>query len=236
MDSPKLYKLNDNDNNAKTELNVDNNVKNNQKENRNIIKSKTIKIDKKKRKSKLFPFKTQNKTYAKNGNYIKKNSKRHQNCRQKIIRNFIQDNLIYWICDGEKDKMLKKLAKKRILFNYKKYKGLLLKDIYSKNIEDNYNNKIINIAKGNMLIKLYFTFEEAFKVFCFQKYKQSILLNVEKRLLLLHHLKIKAENRDDFFSKLKPKEEYINEKIKEGRDYILYKEFFSQILSEFEII
>ena len=233
-DYPKLYEL-ENDNVDKTEINVDNNIKKGQKENRTILKSKIIKKRKKKGKSKSFPFKTYNKDYAKNGNNIKKNSKRHQNCRQKIIRNFIQDNLIFWICDGEKDKMLKKLGKKKILFDFKKYKGLKLKDIYSENIKDGYNNNIINKANGNMLIKFHFTFEEAFKVFCFLKYQKSILSKVEKRVLKIYP-KIKIEKRNDFFSKLKSKEQYINEKSNERTDLNLFKESFIQILSDFEII
>ena len=223
------------DNNPKTELGIDNNEKKEQKEIRTIIKSKTTKRVKKKGKSNSFPFKTHNENYAKNGNNIKKNSKRHQNCRQKIIRNFIQDNLIYWICNGEKNKMLKKLSKKKILFDYKKYKGLKLKDIYSENIEDSYNNNFINAADGNMLIKLHFTFEEAFKIFCFPKWQKTILSNVEKRVLKFFP-KIKKENKNDFFSKLKSKEQYIIEKVKVRSDCNLFKESFNQILSDFEII
>ena len=233
-DYPKLQYELYNANNNKTELNIDNQEKKEEKENKTIIKSKTIKKVKKKVKSKSFPFKTQNKNYPKNGNNIKKTSQRHQNCRQRIIRNFIQDNLIYWICDGKKDKMLKKLGKKKILYDYKKYKGLKLKDIYSEIKEDSYNNKIINAADGDMLIKLYFTFEEAFKVFCFEKCKKSILPNVERRVLKVHPNVI-IENRDEFFSKLKSKEQYINEIINEGRDYTLNKESFSQLLTDFEI-
>ena len=130
--------------------------------------------------------------------------------------------------------MLKKLGKKKILYDYKKYKGLKLKDIYSEIKEDSYNNKIINAADGDMLIKLFFTFEEAFKVFCFEKCKKSILPNVERRVLKVHPNVI-IENRDEFFSKLKSKEQYINEIINEGRDYTLNKESFSQLLTDFEI-
>ena len=228
------------DNNAQTELNIDkieNKDKKDKKEKKTIIKYKTIKRVKKKGKSKSFPFKTHNENYAKNGNNIKRNSKRHQNCRQKIIRNFIQDNLIFWICDGVKDKMLKKLGKKKLLFDYKKYKGLMLKEIYSKYTEDNYNKKIINEAEadGNMLIKLYFTFEQAFKVFCFPKYQNYILSKVEKSVLKLYP-KVKIEKKNEFYSKLKSKEEYIKEKIKERGDCDLFKESFNQLLSEFEII
>ena len=113
-------------------------------------------------------YKTFNNNFEKSGNIIKKNSKRGQNCRQKIIRNLIQNILPNWIND-EKNQRVKKLGKKELKYNYFEYKGKKLKEIYK--ISDNNN------------IRLNFYFEEAFKAFYYVNLREEILWNVIKREL-----------------------------------------------------
>ena len=144
-------------------------------------------------------YKIFNINFEKSGNIIKKNSKRGQNCRQKIIRNFIQNILPNWIND-EKNKRVKKLGKKELKYKYIEYKGKKLKEIYK--ISDNNN------------IKLNFYFEEAFKAFCHENLREEILYNVIKRESKNEKKgKIEKYNSKDFFIKFKSKKEYINEKI-----------------------
>lgn len=161
-------------------------------------------------KTKSVVFKTKNSNYAKNGNNINKNSGRISNTKKKIIRNFIQDNLIFWISDGKKEKKLKKL---KSIKNYIYYKGKKLKEIYSENKD---NQKIISEKEGNVMEKLNLNFEEVFKAFYS---KDSENININDKI---------------FYSKLKSKKEYINEKIKEKRDLVLFDESFAQILSDLE--
>ena len=216
-------------------------IKNDKKEISNIIiaRKKTVKNKvtfKKKEKntkiSKAILFKTLSINFSKSGNIIKKNSRRHQNCKQKIIRNFIQNILIHWICDGIKDKMLKK--KDRIIYNYIKYKGKKLKEIFSES-NNGYNNDIIKNSKGNMLIKFNFYFEEAFKAFCFVKYRQDIFSEVKNRVMAELKREIKDVQDEQFYIKLESKNQYIYKKIIDLKDKNLFEESFDQILSEFNL-
>jgi hypothetical protein len=164
-------------------------------------------------------YKIFNNNFEKSGNIIKKNSKRGQNCRQKIIRNLIQNILPNWIND-EKNQRVKKLGKKELKYKYIEYKGKKLKEIYK--ISDNNN------------IKLNFYFEEAFKAFCHENIREEILLNVIKRESKIEKGgKIEKYNSKDFFIKFKSKKEYINEKINERDDIDLFEASFKRLLSEF---
>lgn len=161
-------------------------------------------------------FKTKNSNYAKNGNNINKNSERISNIKKKIIRNFLQNNVRFWISDG-KGKQLKKIKIKKKLIEYK---GKKLKEIYSEN--NDYNTKIIKEANENMLIKLDLTFEEVFKAFCFKDIRCNFFF--------------KKPFDVDFFSKLKSKREYINEKVRRKNDLALIKKSIDLILCDFKII
>lgn len=186
-------------------------------------------------------FKVENQNYEKSGNNIKKNNKRYQNGKRKIIRNFLQHILIFWICDSNKNQKLKKIKGKSIYYQYTEYKGKKLKQIYGNSTkDDDYNNKIIQNAKGNMLIKLNFTFEEAFEAFCYDEKRELILNNLIIRILNSNLKKEEKEkyeklNRKDFFVKLKHDYEFINENIKENGDDIFFKHCLNEIKSEFNI-
>lgn len=185
-------------------------------------------------------FQTRNYIFEKTGNIIKKNSKRYENYRQKIIRNFIQYVAIYWICDEEKNMKLKKIQKKFLLYKYTEYKGKKLKEIYGENQQ---NKNIVQNAKGSMLIKLNFKFEEAFKAFCFKKERKNILAEVVKRELEdkeisteeKEEFKKLSEDAENFFIKLKSKQEYINEKIIEKDDLNYFENSFKELINEFNI-
>ena len=182
--------------------------------------------------SKVILFKTLSINFSKSGNIIKRNSQRHQNCKRKIIRNFIQNILIHWISDGIKDKMLNK--KDQIIYNYIKYKGKKLREIYSES-NNRYNNDIIENSKGNMLIKFNFYFEEAFKAFCFVKLRKGIFFEVKNRVMNELKREIKEVQGEQFYIKLESKNQYIDEKIIYLKDKNLFEESFEQLLSEFNL-
>ena len=217
-------------------------IKNDKKKISNIIipRKKTVnnkvafkKKEKSTKISKVILFKTLSINFPKSGNIIKKNSQRHQNCKQKIIRNFIQNILIHWISDGIKDKMLNK--KDRIIYNYIKYKGKKLKEIFSESNNNRYNNDIIKNSKGNMLIKFNFYFEEAFKAFCYIKLRQAIFSEVKNRVMNELKREIKDVQDEQFYIQLESKNQYINKKIIDLKDKNLFEESFEQILSEFNL-
>ena len=232
LNPQKLSELEIGKNSAKTELN---NFRNEKVQKNKIIIFSSKKVirntSQMKKKTKSFTFKTSNIYFSKNGYNIKRNSKRHQNCIQKIIRNFIQDILVCWINNGENEKMLKKLSGKKILFHFINYKGKKLFEIYG---QESCNNNIINKAFGSMKIKLNFKFEEAFEAFCFKDNNNYILSKIENLESQYNQIG-KKEIGKDFFDKLKSKEKYINEKINEENDINLFKESFNQIISELEI-
>lgn len=189
-------------------------------------------------------FQIKNIMFEKTGNNIKKNSERYENYRQKIIRNFIQNIAIFWICDEQKNIKLTKITQKFLLYKYIDYKGIKLKEIYGEGLRNNQENKkIIKNAKGSMLLKLNFKFEEAFKAFCFKKERKNILVDVVNREL--ENKELSAEEKEEFkkwpddaenfFIKLKSKQEYINEKIIQKDDLNLFQNCFQELIDEFNI-
>jgi len=186
-------------------------------------------------------FKIINFNYEKSGHNIKKNSKRHQNCKQKIIRNFIQDILPNWINYGKEGKILKKICKKKLLYNYINYKCKKLKEIYEICEKDifnasEYNNNITNKLEENIMIKLNFYFEEAFKAFCYENLRGNILLKVKNREFNYYEGENNEKsNGEEFFIKFKSKKQYINERINDKKDIDLFHESFNELLCELDI-
>ena len=125
--------------------------------------------------------------------------------------------------------------KDRIIYNYIKYKGNKLKEIFSESNNNRYNNDIIKNSKGNMLIKFHFYFEEAFKAFCFVKLRKDIFCEVKNRLMNELKRDIKDVQDEQFYIKLESKNQYIDEKIIDLKDKNLFEESFEQILSEFNL-
>lgn len=181
-------------------------------ENQITNKPKYIKKNKKTR------FRVANMNFAKSGNYITKNSKRHQNCKNKIIRNFIQDVLIYWINDGVKNNILKKINPSNIPYNYLEKKNLKLKDIYKENIELNVPNKDLS---ENTSIKLNFSFKQALISFCDEKSRNKILSEVKNEI---------GKVEDNIYDKLKTKNDYIKEKQLDLRDKAIFEDCFRDIV------
>ena len=146
--------------------------------------------------------------YSKSGYQINVISHRSSNCKNRILRNLIQDIFIDWISrssNKKKFRRLKKLSKNLLEVIYKNYmdlKEFTLKEIYSgeyfKEILEQdrhifeYNKKIIETYK-NMNSKLNCTFKQAFNFFI---NKENI---------------ISSQNGIILYG-LKSKNEYINEK------------------------
>lgn len=146
--------------------------------------------------------------YSNAGYQINVISHRSSNCKNRILRNLIQDIFIDWLSRSSNKKKfpkLKKLSKNLLEVIYKNYmdlKEFTLKEIYSgeyfKEILEQdrhifeYNKKIIETYK-NMDSKLNCTFKQAFNFF----------INKERI--------ISSQNADILYG-LKSKNEYINEK------------------------
>ena len=64
-----------------------------------------------------------------------------------------------------------------------------------------------------MLIKFNFYFEEAFKAFCFVKYRQDIFSEVKNRVMAELKREIKDVQDEQFYIKLESKNQYIYKKI-----------------------
>ena len=146
--------------------------------------------------------------YQKSGYQTKKISHRSSNCKNKILRNLIQDILIdqFSITNNKRRILrLKKLSKNNLEVIYKNYmniKDFRLKEIYSgeylKEISEKdrhifeFNKKLIETSE-NMESKLNCSFKQAFNYF---NNKESIISSQNSNIL----------------SGLKSKNEYINEK------------------------
>lgn len=157
-------------------------------------------------------FLIQNSIYLRSGNKTRKKSHRGSNCKNKILRNLIQDIFIDWSSKPNNKKnnktnirQLKKLSKKYLEVFYKNYihmKNITLKEIYSgdcfteilegdKHIFE-HNKKAIEKSKY-MENKLDCTFKQAFKYF----------YNKENDIVF---------HNNDILDGLKSKNEYIKEK------------------------
>ena len=182
-----------------------------------ITKSKYV------RKNKKTKFRIANTNFAKSGNYLSKNSKRHQNCKNKIIRNFIQDVLIYWINDGIKSKIFKKINPAKIPYNFIENKNLKLKDIYKENIDPNSLQTIKKEVQVNINIKLNFSLKQAFITFCDESSRNNILKEV-----------IKDDENEmvekNIYNKLKTKNDYIKEKQLDSRDKMIFEDCFKDLV------
>lgn len=146
--------------------------------------------------------------YLKSGYQTKIISHRSSNCKNKILRNLIQDILIDWLSITNNKRRilrLKKLSKNNLEVIYKNYmniKDFRLKEIYSgeylKEISEKdrhifeFNKKLIETSE-NMEAKLNCSFKQAFNYF---NNKESIISSQNSNIL----------------SGLKSKNEYINEK------------------------
>ena len=194
---------------------------------------------------KRFLFNIRNDEFEQSGNNYKSDSSpRPQNIRNKIIRNFIQDILLNWINNGEqkKNKIFQKLRKENL--NYK-CKGKKLFEIYKLSETDisnilndkKYKNNFINNkSKENFYIKLHFYFEEAFKIFCYEKYKEEIYKNVRKRELFNYEEEENEQsNYKEFFNKFKSKQVYINEKAKSIKERDSFDNCFDELKSQYNI-
>lgn len=176
-------------------------------------KSKYVKKNKKTR------FRVANSNYSKSGNYLAKNSKRHQNCKNKIIRNFIQDVLIYWVNDGIKNKILKKINPANIPYDFIEKKELKLKDIYKEIFETKENVLINNEIQDITQIKLNFSLRQAFISFYNENSRSDILKEINGG-------EIEDKN---IFAKLKTKNDYIKEKQLDIRDKQIFEDCFKDI-------
>jgi hypothetical protein len=146
--------------------------------------------------------------YQKSGYQTKIISHRSSNCKNKILRNLIQDILIDWLSITNNKRRilrLKKLSKNNLEVIYKNYmniKDFRLKEIYSgeylKETSEKdrhifeFNKKLIETSE-NMEAKLNCSFKQAFNYF---NNKESIISSQNSNIL----------------SGLKSKNEYINEK------------------------
>ena len=175
------------------------------------------------RKNKKTKFRVTNMNFAKSGNYLSKNSKRHKNCKDKIIRNFIQDILIYWINAGIKCKIFKKINPAKIPYNFIENKNLKLKDIYKENIEPNCISNITKELQANINTKLNFSLKQAFITFCDESSRNSILKEVIKG----NEDEMIEEN---IYDKLKTKNDYIKEKQLDLRDKMVFEDCFKDLV------
>ena len=146
--------------------------------------------------------------YQKSGYQTKIISHRSSNCKNKILRNLIQDIIIDWLSITNNKRRilrLKKLSKNNLEVIYKNYmniKDFRLKEIYSgeylKETSEKdrhifeFNKKLIETSE-NMEAKLNCSFKQAFNYF---NNKESIISSQNSNIL----------------SGLKSKNEYINEK------------------------
>ena len=146
--------------------------------------------------------------YQKSGYQTKIISHRSSNCKNKILRNLIQDIIIDWLSITNNKRRilrLKKLSKNNLEVIYKNYmniKDFRLKEIYSgeylKETSEKdrhifeFNKKLIETSE-NMEAKLNCSFKQAFNYF---NNKESIISSQNSNIL----------------SRLKIKNEYINEK------------------------
>ena len=174
------------------------------------------------RKNKKTRFRVENMNYSKSGNYLSKNSKRHENCKNKIIRNFIQDILIYWINDGIKNKNIKKINPGKIPYNFTENKNLKLKDIYKENIESNGNSNLAKDLHGDINIKLNFSLRQAFISFSNENERKNILKEI-----MSENEKIIEES---IYDKLKTKDDYIKEKQLDLRDKMIFEDCFKNLV------
>jgi hypothetical protein len=146
--------------------------------------------------------------YQKSGYQTKIISHRSSNCKNKILRNLIQDIIIDWLSITNNKRSilrLKKLSKNNLEVIYKNYmniKDFRLKEIYSgeylKETSEKdrhifeFNKKLIETSE-NMEAKLNCSFKQAFNYF---NNKESIISSQNSNIL----------------SGIKSKNEYINEK------------------------
>ena len=149
-------------------------------------------------------------------NSIKRRKYRSDNILNMLKRNLIQQIFLDWINSGESNKndILSKLdpAIFRTSFSFK---GKKLKEIYSENIskksknqDKNHNIDAIKRAEGIKKIKLNLLFEQALKIFFYEKInKNEILENIQSQKNIIIDENI-------FIQGLKCKEEYIVEKSK----------------------
>ena len=161
-----------------------------------------------KKKTKRNKFIINKADYQKSGYQTKIISHRSSNCKNKILRNLIQDILIDWLSITNNKRRilrLKKLSKNNLEVIYKNYmniKDFRLKEIYSgeylKETSEKdrhifeFNKKLIETSE-NMEAKLNCSFKQAFNYF---NNKESIISSQNSNIL----------------SGLKSKNEYINEK------------------------
>ena len=167
-------------------------------------------------------------------NSIKRRKYRSDNILNMLKRNLIQQIFLDWINSGESNKndILSKLdpAIFRTSFSFK---GKKLKEIYSENIskksknqDKNHNIDAIKRAEGIKKIKLNLLFEQALKIFFYEKInKNEILENI-------HSQKNIIIDENIFIQGLKCKEEYIVEKSKGEKSS--FEKKLRKILDAFE--
>jgi len=167
-------------------------------------------------------------------NSIKRKKYRADNILNMFKRNLIQQIFLDWINNGESNKndILSKLdpAIFRTPFNFK---GKKLKEIYSENIskksknqDKNHNIDVIKRAEGIKKIKLNLSFEQALKIFFYEKInKNEILENIQSHKNIIIDENIIMQG-------LKCKEEYIAEKSKGEKS--CFEKKLRKILDAFE--
>jgi len=165
--------------------------------------------NKTKPKQKYAKFLIQNKYYSKSGYKTKRKSHRGSNCKNRILRNIIQDILIDWFSRSNiKNKNFPKLKKLKsnylevIYRDYMNLKNIKLKEMYTGDFFKEILEKDKHIFEFNKAIiekykcmepKLNCNFRRAFNYFYD---KENIISFID----------------DDLLNGLKSKKEYINEK------------------------
>lgn len=176
-----------------------------------ITKNKLQK-NKTKQKQKYAKFLIQNKNYSKSGYTTKRTSRRGSNCKNRILRNIIQNILIDWFSrlsngriNNKNFPKLKKLRNNYLEVIYRDYMNMRkteLKEIYSGDYFKKILEKDKHIFEFNKAIiekyecmepKLNCTFRQAFNYF----YNKENIISFKN---------------DDLLNGLKSKKEYINEK------------------------
>lgn len=165
--------------------------------------------NKTKQKQKYAKFLIQNKYYSKSGYKTKRKSHRGSNCKNRILRNIIQDILIDWFSrssiENKNFPKLKKLKSNYLEVIYRDYmnmKNIKLKEMYTGDFFKEILEKDKHIFEFNKAIiekykcmetKLICNFKQAFNYFYD---KENIISFID----------------DDLLNGLKSKKEYINEK------------------------
>ena len=158
------------------------------------------------------------------GNKLLKNNFRVSNLKCKILRNFIQEIIPFWIT-GKIPKKNEKLNVDNIINDYKNHKSKKISEFFNQKIKIEIAN-VIEIIK----IKLEFTLKEAFLCFAKGTFNKGILSNVLGRLN-------KKNNEIDeklFFEGLDKKAMYINNLVEKEKDYKNMRKAFSQLIEDFE--